>query len=89
MLLPLGLLSWMLIGLWTGVAGRWLLPGEPSLGLLAALSSGLAGSLIGGLLATLLGFGGLAGFDYRALVAATLCAILALLLLRTAKLTRE
>jgi uncharacterized membrane protein YeaQ/YmgE (transglycosylase-associated protein family) len=48
---------------------------------LAASAVGLAGGTSGGLLATVLGFGGVAAFDWRSLVAAALAALLAMLLL--------
>ena len=46
---------------------------------------GIAGALLGGLLATYLGFGGLSGFDVRSFVIATLGAFVLLLLLRVLK----
>ncbi len=81
----LGLISWILIGLMTGAISR-LLPGTPPLGWAALLGTGLLWALAGGLLATALGFGGLAGFDTRSLMTATLGAMLALLLLRAIRL---
>ncbi len=84
--LLLGLLSWILIGLTAGLAARRFLPGQPPLGTVAATLAGLAGALTGGLLATALGFGGLAAFDVRALATATLTSVLGLLLLRYVKL---
>ena len=86
-MLFLGLLSWILIGLAAGLSGARLLPGEPPLGWGWASAAGVGGALAGGLLATVLGFGGLAAYDVRSLVTATLGALLALLLLRYAKLT--
>lgn len=83
--LPLGLLSWILMGLAAGLAGTRLLPGEPSLGWSSAVGTGIAGAFLGGLLATVLGFGGMAGYDLRSLLVATLGAVLCLLLLRGLK----
>ena len=80
--LLLGLLSWILIGLAAGLSADRMLPGEPPLGQARAALAGVAGALAGGLLATALGFGGLAGFDVRALATATLTSVLGLLLLR-------
>jgi len=85
---PLGLLSWLLMGLVTGVAGASLLPGHPRPGAFALASVGLLGGLVGGLLATVLGFGGVAGYDLRALVTATLSAVLAVLVFRLVRLPR-
>ena len=82
MLLLLGLYSWLLAGLATGLLATAFLPGQPRLQPFPATLAGLGGALTGGLLATALGFGGLMGFDWRALVTATLGAVLALLLLR-------
>ena len=64
--------------------GRMVLPGRPRLTYAAALIVGVGGAFLGGLLATVLGFGGLAAFDPRALVTATLASILGLLVLRGA-----
>lgn len=85
---PLALIAWLVMGLVAGALGRFFLPGEPRLGWIASLSAGLAGALLGGLLATALGFGGLAGFDVRGFVTATLGAILALLVVRLLRLPK-
>ncbi len=59
-----------------------MLPGTPRLGRGLGLAAGLAGALAGGLLATALGFGGMAAYDVRSLVTATLAAVLSLLVAR-------
>jgi uncharacterized membrane protein YeaQ/YmgE (transglycosylase-associated protein family) len=83
---PLGLLSWLLMGLVTGVAGVFLLPGRPRLHAFTLAVLGVAGALLGGLVATVLGFGGVAGYDPRALVTATLGAVLTVLVFRLVRL---
>ncbi len=85
-MLLLGLLSWILIGLAAGLLAGRLLPGEPPLSLGLVASVGLGGAVLGGLLATALGFGGMAAYDMRSLATATLGAILGCLLLRYVKL---
>ena len=84
----LGLLSWLAIGLIAGVSAGRMLPGEPPLSRTRATGAGLGGALAGGLLATALGFGGLAAYDPRSLVTATLSAVLCLLLARHVTLGR-
>jgi len=78
----MGLGSWIAMGLLAGAVARYLLPGTAREGCIATISIGVLGALLGGFLATYLGFGGLSGFDPRSLVVATLGAILLLLLLR-------
>ncbi len=78
----LGLLSWLAIGLIAGLSASPMLPGEPRLGRGPGLAAGLGGALAGGLLATVLGFGGLAAYDVRSLATATLATVLSLLLAR-------
>ncbi len=80
--LPLGLLFWLAAGLIAGLAAGRLLPGEPRLGYLKATAVGLAGALAGGLVATVMDFGGLVSFDPRSVVTAALAAVLSLLWLR-------
>jgi uncharacterized membrane protein YeaQ/YmgE (transglycosylase-associated protein family) len=77
----LGLGSWILVGLLAGLTARFALPG-PDGGCALTVLIGLGGALLGGLLATYLGFGGLSGFDWRSLIIAALGAILLLMLLR-------
>lgn len=79
----LGLLAWILVGLLAGLLARLLLPGRPRLGIASALAVGVAGSLAGGFAATALGFGGMAGHDWRAAIYATICSMIGLLLLRS------
>ncbi|RMH23026.1 MAG: GlsB/YeaQ/YmgE family stress response membrane protein [Acidobacteria bacterium] len=74
-----GLYAWILIGLVAGLLAPRVLGGA---GRLTKALLGVAGAVLGGLLATALGFGGLAGFDLRGFTTATLCAIVTLLLWR-------
>lgn len=75
----MAILSWIVIGLLAGALARYLLPGEQRLGCLATTAVGVLGGIVGGFLATLLGFGGLSGFDLRSLAIATAGALLLLL----------
>jgi hypothetical protein len=74
-----GLASWLVAGLAAGALTGWLLvrARRTAAGWIAALGLGLAGGLGGGLVATALGFGGLAGFDAAAAAAAALAGALA------------
>jgi uncharacterized membrane protein YeaQ/YmgE (transglycosylase-associated protein family) len=76
----MGLASWILMGLLAGTVARYLTSGSG--GCLLTVGVGVLGALAGGILSTVLGFGGLSGFDIRSFVIATLGAILLLLVLR-------
>jgi uncharacterized membrane protein YeaQ/YmgE (transglycosylase-associated protein family) len=76
----MGLASWILMGLLAGAVARHLT--SASGGCLVTVGVGVLGALAGGLLSTVLGFGGLSGFDIRSFVIATLGAVLLLLVLR-------
>jgi uncharacterized membrane protein YeaQ/YmgE (transglycosylase-associated protein family) len=78
----MGLLSWIGIGLLAGAVAKFVLPGKDPGGCLLTIGIGVVGALLGGFLATLLGFGGLSGFDVRSFVVATLGSLLFLILLR-------
>ena len=81
----MGLGSWILMGLLAGIVAKFLLPGKDPGGCVMTVVIGIAGALLGGFLATYLGFGGLSGFDIRSFVIATLGAFVLLLLLRVLK----
>ena len=48
----MGIVSWALWGLFVGIIARLLLPGRQRLGIVLTLALGIAGSLIGGFVAT-------------------------------------
>jgi uncharacterized membrane protein YeaQ/YmgE (transglycosylase-associated protein family) len=48
----MGIISWAVWGLFVGVIARLLLPGKQRLGIVLTLLLGIAGSLIGGFVAT-------------------------------------
>lgn len=81
----MGLLSWIAIGLLAGAVAKFLLPGRDPGGLLLTTGIGVVGAVIGGVVSTFLGFGGLSGFDLRSFIVATLGSILFLILLRALK----
>jgi uncharacterized membrane protein YeaQ/YmgE (transglycosylase-associated protein family) len=48
----MGILSWVFWGLFVGAIARLLLPGRQKIGILWTIALGVAGSIVGGLLAT-------------------------------------
>lgn len=78
----MGILWWILFGLIAGVIAKLLMPGRDPGGCVITIVIGIAGALLGGFLATLLGFGGISGFDFRSLVIAVLGSIVLLAIFR-------
>lgn len=79
---PMGLIAWIVMGLIAGVIAKLLMPGRDPGGCIITCLIGIAGALLGGFLATLLGFGGVSGFDIRSALIAVIGAIILLLLYR-------
>jgi uncharacterized membrane protein YeaQ/YmgE (transglycosylase-associated protein family) len=70
----LSLLWWALIGLLIGALARLVLPGQQALGWLATALFGVAGALLGGIIADAVGVGSLVQFVIAVLVSAGLIA---------------
>ena len=78
----MGILSWIVFGLIAGAIAKFLTPGRDPQGCIITMVIGIVGALLGGWIATLFGFGGISGFDFRSMVIAVIGAILLLLLWR-------
>ena len=78
----MGLFSWIFMGLLAGALGRFFLPGRDSMGCFSTILTGIVGAIVGGLVATALGFGGFQGFDLYSLILATIGAVFFLFVLR-------
>lgn len=78
----MGLLSWVVFGLIAGAIAKALTPGRDPGGCIITIIIGIVGSVLGGFIATWLGYGGISGFDFRSFVIAVLGAILLLFLWR-------
>ncbi len=74
----MGILSWLLLGLIVGALGKWIMPGKDPGGILVTMAIGIAGAVVGGFIGSLLGLGGVSGFDLRSLALATGGAVLLL-----------
>lgn len=85
----IGILSWILIGLVAGAIAKLLIPGRDVGGCILTIVIGIAGALLGGFIATALGFGGVSGFDFRSLVIAVIGSILLLLIFRAIRSPRR
>jgi uncharacterized membrane protein YeaQ/YmgE (transglycosylase-associated protein family) len=73
--LALSLLWWALIGLVIGALARLVLPGEQAVGWLATALFGVAGALLGGIIADAVGVGSILQFLIAVLVSAGLIAL--------------
>lgn len=70
------MIGFIVAGLVIGALARLLKPGKQDLGLLATLLLGLAGSVIGGLIAQLFGTGGIFELNVIGFVLAVIAAVL-------------
>ena len=78
----MGLLSWIVFGLIAGAIAKFLTPGRDPGGCIITIIVGIVGSVLGGMIATWLGYGGISGFDFRSFVIAVLGSILLLFIWR-------
>ncbi len=81
----MGLISWVVLGALAGFIGRRIMPGKDPGGCFVTPLIGIVGALVGGLVATWLGFGGISGFDWRSLIIAILGALVVLFIWRKIK----
>ncbi len=78
----MGILAWIVLGLLVGALAKWIMPGPDPGGLLLTMILGIAGAFVGGFLASVVGLGGVTGFNFGSLAVATAGAILLLWLHR-------
>lgn len=80
-----GLLTWIVFGLIAGAIAKLLMPGKDPGGCIVTMAIGVVGALLGGFVATMLGFGGISGFDLRSMLIAILGAMILLAIYRAVK----
>ena len=74
----MGILSWIVLGLVAGLLAKWIMPGPDPGGIIVTVLLGIAGAVVGGMIATSLGYGAMSGFDIRSLMIAVGGALLLL-----------
>ena len=70
------MIGFIIAGLVIGALARLIKPGKQNLGLLATLMLGLAGSVIGGVIASLLGTGDIFELNFLGFIVAVIAAVL-------------
>lgn len=68
----MGILSWILFGLIAGALAKFLMPGPDPGGCFMTIVIGIVGAMVGGFIATGMGYGEVTGFDLRSFVIAIL-----------------
>ena len=59
----MGIVSWIVFGLIAGALAKLILPGKQPGGIIATALIGIAGAVVGGFLASLVGLGTVGGFN--------------------------
>ncbi len=77
----MGILTWIVLGLVAGLLARIVMPGKSGGGLILTIIVGIVGAMLGGFIATRMGYGDISGFDLRSLGIAFLGSMLVLLIL--------
>ena len=81
----MGLISWVVFGALAGWLARLIMPGKDPGGCFVTPLIGIVGGVVGGWVATLAGFGGISGFDWRSLIIAVLGALIVLFIYHKVK----
>ena len=80
----MGILSWIAVGLVAGLIAKALMPGRDPGGIIVTILIGIAGAMVGGLVAVGVGLDGLSGFSFRTLIIAVVGSLALLILYRMA-----
>ncbi|MGY5956703.1 GlsB/YeaQ/YmgE family stress response membrane protein [Kosakonia sp. BK9b] len=79
----MGILAWILFGLIAGVIAKFIMPGRDGGGFILTCVLGIVGAVVGGWLATHLGYGGdITGFNVHSFIVAVIGAIVVLAVFR-------
>ena len=78
----MSILGWIVLGLLAGLVAKLIMPGKDPGGFIITILLGVAGALVGGFLASLLGIGSVTGFNLGSFLIAVVGAILLLWLYR-------
>jgi len=74
----MGILSWIVFGLIAGLIAKLIMPGDDPGGFFITILLGIAGAIVGGFIATSLGYGGVDGFNFGSLIVAVIGSIVLL-----------
>ena len=74
----MGILSWIVFGLIAGFLAKWIMPGKDPGGFIITIAIGVAGAFVGGFLGSLVGLGGISGFNIGSMVTAVVGALVLL-----------
>lgn len=83
----MGIFSWIIFGLIAGLLAKAIMPGKDPGGWIVTILLGIAGAIVGGFVATLLGFGNVSGFNLYSFLIAILGSLILLWLYRMFKRT--
>ncbi|MBK8040830.1 MAG: GlsB/YeaQ/YmgE family stress response membrane protein [Verrucomicrobiaceae bacterium] len=78
----MGIISWILFGLFVGIVAKFLMPGKDGGGFIITTLLGIVGSFVGGWISTLLGYGRVDTYSAPSMLMAILGAILVLFIHR-------
>lgn len=67
----MGILSWIILGLFAGAFAKWIMPGKQGGGCFLTMGLGIVGAVVGGFIATQFGYGDVTGFDFYSFGIAT------------------
>jgi uncharacterized membrane protein YeaQ/YmgE (transglycosylase-associated protein family) len=83
----MGIFSWIIFGLIAGLLAKAIMPGKDPGGWIVTILLGIGGAIIGGFVATLMGFGNVSGFNLYSFLIAILGSLILLWLYRMFKRT--
>ena len=74
----MGIISWILLGLIAGLLAKWIMPGRDPGGVFVTIGIGIAGAIVGGFVATLIGLGSVSGLNVGSIVIAVIGSLILL-----------
>ena len=66
----MGIISWIVLGLIAGYLAKWIMPGKDPGGFIVTILIGIAGGVLGGFIATAIGWGSVGGIGLRSILLA-------------------
>ena len=81
----MGILTWIVFGLIAGALAKFIMPGDDPGGIFITILIGIAGAMVGGFIASAIGFGGVSGFNIGSMLTAIAGALLLLFAYRQFK----